>query len=99
MVQGGISAKKIMEKMEACGANGGANSGANSKATQAAQVMFGLRPEAEPGHFDCVAELGDLRRRQFVRDAETREANPGDEACFERRKRTCAAELANLRRM
>ena len=33
-----------------------------------------------------------MRWRQFVRDAETREANPGDEACFELRERIDSAE-------
>ena len=36
---------------------------------------------------------------QLFRDAEVREANQGDEACFGRLKRTCAAELENFRRV
>ena len=53
----------------------------------------------EKEHFDCAAELEDLRRRQSVRNAEMMGANPGDEACFERWQRVYAAQLANLRRM
>jgi len=43
-----------------------------------------------PGHFDCDAELADLRRMQRFRDAELREANQGNAACLKRLKRTCA---------
>ena len=56
-----------------------------------------------PEHFDCSAQLADLRRMQRFRYAEQREANQGDAACLERLKRTsaedCASELENLRRM
>jgi len=81
----GISAIKIMEKEYLC----------------CAAELGGISPMEimEKEHFDCAAELEDLRRRQSVRNAEMMEANPGDEACFERWQRVYAAQLANLRRM
>ena len=47
-----------------------------------------------PEHYDCDAELADLRRMQRFCDAERREANQGNTACLERLKRTRAEDNA-----
>ena len=63
-------------------------------------IVFRLGHDAkDPEHSVCAAELEDMQRMQRFRDAELREANQRDAACFVGLRRTCAAVLENLLRM